>query len=81
MQLIAAYLLSIPLIYVLIYGFNQTVGLGYMHAGMILTALLICGFNEQKGKPIGGRHAFYWFYPMHLFVIALMEIIITDYVK
>lgn len=81
-RLIIAYLLSIPLIYVLIYGFKQTVGLGYMHVGMVLSALFIHGFNGQKGKPIGGRYVFYWFYPLHLFVIALIEfIVIKDYIK
>lgn len=72
-QLIMAYLLSLPMIYVLIYGFNQTVGLGYMHFGMILTALLIYGFNGKKGNGLGGRYVFYWFYPVHLAVIAVIE--------
>lgn len=79
--LIIAYLLSLPIIYVLIYGFNTTVGLGYMHFGMILTALIIHGFNGQKGSDFGGRYLFYWFYPVHLLVIAMVEYWLLDYVK
>lgn len=71
-----AYLLSLPVIYVLIYGFNRTVGLGYMHFGMILTALLIHGFNGKKGSDFGGRYLFYWFYPVHLLTIAIIEYLI-----
>ena len=79
--LIIAYLLSLPVIYVLIYGFNTTVGLGYMHFGMILTALIIYGFNGRKGSDFGGRYLFYWFYPVHLLVIAMAEYFLLDYVK
>lgn len=75
-HLVIAYLLSLPVIYVLIYGFNKTVGLGFMHAGMALTALLIMAFNGEKGSTFGGRYLFYWFYPVHLFFIAVVEFLI-----
>lgn len=81
MYLITCYLLSLPVIYVLIYGFQKTVGLGFMHAGMILTALLIMTFNGQKGSNFGGRHLFYWFYPIHLIIIAVAEFLLINQIS
>lgn len=72
-HLVIAYLLSLPVIYVLIYGFKKTVGLGFMHVGMVLTAVLIMAFNGEKGSTFGGKYLFYWFYPVHLVIIAVIE--------
>ncbi len=71
--MLIAYLLSTPVAYVLIYGFKQTVGLGFMHFGMILTALVIYLDNGKKGGAWGGRYLFYVFYPVHLLVLALIK--------
>ncbi len=76
------YLLSLPVAYVLIYGVNATVGLGFMHIGMALTAVLIALYNGQKGRAIpswlGGRYLFYGIYPVHLALIAGM-VWVLDY--
>lgn len=71
--MLITYLLSMPVAYVLIYGFKQTVGLGFMHFGMILTALVIYLDNGKKGGAWGGRYLFYVFYPVHLLVLALIK--------
>lgn len=71
---IMAYLLSLPVAYVLTYGMNATAGLGYMHLGMVLSAVLMVMYNGQKGRTIpswlGGIHFFYGFYPVHLAVLT-----------
>lgn len=69
---IIAYVLACPVFYVLTYGFERTVGLGYMHFGMLLAAVMIYYFNGEKGSNFGGRYLFYWFYPVHLLIIALL---------
>lgn len=68
-------MLACPAFYVLTYGFERTVGLGYMHFGMLLAAVMIYYFNGEKGSNFGGRYLFYlfyWFYPVHLLIIALL---------
>lgn len=70
--LIASYVLSLPVAYVAIYGFHQTVGLGFMHFGMLLTAWMILLYDGTKGLAWGGRYLFYVFYPVHLGVIVIL---------
>ena len=43
-----------------------------MHFGMLLAAVMIYYFNGEKGSNFGGRYLFYWFYPVHLLIIALL---------
>lgn len=76
-HMLMAYLLILPIIYVLIYGFNKTQGLGFMHYGMLLSALLIYSYNGDKGLNIGGRYLFYAFYPIHLLIIGCLYWIIA----
>lgn len=68
--LLMAYALSLPLAYVAIYGFRQTVGLGFMHFGMLLIIPLIFMYDGTRGKDFGGRYVFYVFYPLHLALLA-----------
>lgn len=70
--MLMAYVLCLPIVYLLIYGFHQTVGLGFMHYGMLLSAILIYLYNGKKGSSFGGRYLFYWFYPIHLLMIAVV---------
>lgn len=70
--MLATYVVILPIIYVLIYGINKTVGLGFMHYGMVLTAILIYFYNGKKGSNFGGRYVFYSFYPIHLLAIAIL---------
>lgn len=71
--LMTSYVLSLPVAYVAIYGFYQTVGLGFMHFGMLLTALMILLYDGTKGLAWGGRYLFYVFYPVHLGVIVALK--------
>lgn len=75
-QMLMVYVLSLPIAYILIYGINITAGLGVMHFGMALSAVLIALHNGQQGRAIpswlGGRYVFYGFYPAHLAVIAVV---------
>lgn len=66
------YVALLPVVYVLIYGFAQTAGLGFMHYGMVLSMLLILAYDGQKGSSFGGRYLFYVFYPTHLMAIAII---------
>lgn len=70
--LVIIYIVTLPIAYVLIYGFHQTVGLGFMHYGMILTGLLIYLYNGNKGATWGGRYLFYIFYPVHLLILSIV---------
>lgn len=70
--LLIAYVLGCPVFYVLTYGFQATAGLGFMHFGVLLTVPLIYYFNGKKGSSFGGRYLFYWFYPAHLMIIAVL---------
>ena len=70
--LLMAYVLSLPVAYVAIYGFRQTVGLGFMHFGMLLVIPLILMYDGTQGRQLGGRYVFYVFYPLHLaFLVGL----------
>lgn len=68
--LVVAYVLTLPVMYVAIYGFRQTVGLGFMHFGMVLTAFCVLMYNGKKGRTWGGRYLLYVFYPVHLGILA-----------
>ncbi|MDO4440802.1 MAG: TraX family protein [Moraxella sp.] len=71
--MLTAYVLLSPVFYVLTYGFYPTVGYGLMHFGVLLVVPLIYYFNGKKGRQLGGRYVFYWFYPVHLTAIALLD--------
>ncbi|WII94857.1 conjugal transfer protein TraX [Moraxella haemolytica] len=71
--MLLAYVLLSPVFYVLTYGFYPTIGLGLMHFGVLLVVPLIYYFDGSKGKQVGGRYVFYWFYPVHLSVIAVLD--------
>lgn len=41
--------------------------------GTLLALPLLDRYNGQKGKNIGGRWLFYWFYPVHLTILGLIR--------
>ncbi|UTO04938.1 conjugal transfer protein TraX [Moraxella sp. FZLJ2107] len=71
-RMLAVFALSLPVAYLLIYGVNATVGLGFMHLGWLFVIPLILLHNGTKGRRLGGRYFFYVFYPVHMAVIAAM---------
>ncbi len=72
-------------------AFAVMLGLEYSAAGMnwyavLLTALpqmgvllavpLLQRYNGEKGKNVGGKWLFYWFYPVHLTVLGILQAVI-----
>lgn len=45
--------------------------------GTILALPLIGLYNGEKGGRTGGKWFFYWFYPVHLLLLALMRMIVN----
>lgn len=47
----------------------------FMNLGWLLAVALLWIYDGTKGKQIGGRYVFYWFYPVHLAVIVLLAVV------
>ena len=44
--------------------------------GTLLALPLLDRYNGQKGKNIGGKWLFYWFYPVHLAILGLIKFVL-----
>lgn len=44
--------------------------------GTLLALPLLDRYNGQKGRNIGGKWLFYWFYPVHLIVLGILQAVL-----
>lgn len=44
--------------------------------GTLLALPLLDRYNGQKGKNVGGKWLFYWFYPVHLAILGLIRFVL-----
>lgn len=74
-QIIAYLLVAMALLLLADLGFNPAMPMlifSWFPLGILLVPIVWYFYNGKKGSNWGGRYFFYWYYPVHMLILALV---------